>query len=178
MSSSWYFLVIHLCKLDYIIVVVIVVVFKANYYVVKLKYVGVILKVKIEHCMVVIRWNCPTYRSSDCKNHLLHCKRNKSNLKHSTYIQYIFTTEIFTNMLSKVVVTVVKTIPSKYLMIVLLDYKEFGLSRILVWARVVLWNASPLFHTSGQVVRAFLGSQSGLKIRFFPLAKSYFETCT
>ena len=35
-------------------------------------------------------------------------------------------------MLSKVVVTVVKTIPSKYLMIVLLDYKEFGLSRILV----------------------------------------------
>ena len=36
-------------------------------------------------------------------------------------------------MLSKVVVTVVKTIPSKYLMIVqVLDYKEFGLSRILV----------------------------------------------
>ena len=50
---------IHLCKLDYIIVVVIddqlVDVFKANYYVIKLKYVGVILKVKIEHCMVVIR---------------------------------------------------------------------------------------------------------------------------
>ena len=40
---------IHLCKLDYIVVVVIVDVFKANYYVIKLKYVGVILKVKIEH---------------------------------------------------------------------------------------------------------------------------------
>ena len=58
---------IHLCKLDYIVVVVIVDVFKANYYVIKLKYVGVILKVKIEHCMVVIRGNYPTYRSSDCK---------------------------------------------------------------------------------------------------------------
>ena len=46
---------IHLCKLDYIVVVVIVDVFKANYYVIKVKYVGVILKVKIEHCMVVIR---------------------------------------------------------------------------------------------------------------------------
>ena len=46
---------IHLCKLHYIIVVVIVDVFKANYYVIKLKYVGVILKVKIEQCMVVIR---------------------------------------------------------------------------------------------------------------------------
>ena len=57
-------------------------------------------------------------------------------------------------------------------MIVLLDYKEFALIRILVWARVFLWNASPLFHTSGQVLLALLGSQSGLKIPFFPLRSS------